>query len=87
MQIWASQVLRMYSRWAKKQGFNARVVDKCPSENGGIKSATIEFEHKFAYGYLSGERGVHSMIGSGSRDQSNSQKVISFQYLIYTFFP
>lgn len=52
----------MYLKWAEKQGHGTRVVEKCLSKNGGIKSATIELESKYAYGYLSGERGVHSMI-------------------------
>ncbi|GFY84733.1 peptide chain release factor [Actinidia rufa] len=63
-QIWAEQLLQMYLKWAKKQGLGARVVEKCPSKNGGIKSATIELESKYAYGYLSGERGVHCMTSS-----------------------
>ncbi|XP_058210815.1 peptide chain release factor PrfB3, chloroplastic [Rhododendron vialii] len=61
-EIWAEQLLRMYLKWAEKQGHGTRVVEKCLSKNGGIKSATIELESKYAYGYLSGERGVHSMI-------------------------
>ncbi|PON64549.1 Peptide chain release factor 2, bacterial [Trema orientale] len=68
-EIWASQLLRMYTNWAKKQGQKGRVVEKRFSVNGGIKSATIEFEFKFAYGYLSGERGVHFMI-RGPQDGS-----------------
>ena len=54
----------MYLKWAKNQGLGARVVEKCPSKNGGIKSVTIELESKYAYGYLSGERGVHCMTSS-----------------------
>ena len=64
----------MYTKWVKKQGNKGTVVEKRPSVNGGIKSATIEFEFKFAYGYLSGERGVHRMI-RGSRDGSNHHEV------------
>ncbi|CAK9153535.1 unnamed protein product [Ilex paraguariensis] len=63
-EIWAEQLVRMYTRWAEKQGYGGRVVEKCLSKNGGIKSATIEFETKYAYGYLSGERGVHRMTRS-----------------------
>lgn len=52
----------MYVRWADKEGYRGRVVDKCCCKNGGIKSATIEFEFEYAFGYLSGERGVHHLI-------------------------
>ncbi|KAK3021335.1 hypothetical protein RJ639_047078 [Escallonia herrerae] len=61
---WAEQLKRMYTKWAGKQGFGGRIVEKCPSKHGGLKSATIEFESKYAYGYLSGERGIHRMISS-----------------------
>ena len=64
IQIWAEKLLSMYSKWAKKQGYIGRVVEKYPSKSGGIKSATIEFEFECAYGYLLGEKGVHYMIGS-----------------------
>jgi hypothetical protein len=64
IQIWAEKLLSMYSKWAKKQGYIGRVVEKYPSKSGGIKSATIEFEFECAYGYLLGEKGVHDMIGS-----------------------
>ncbi|KAK9289867.1 hypothetical protein L1049_008028 [Liquidambar formosana] len=61
-EIWAEQLLSMYVKWAEKQGYKGRVVEKRPSKNGGIKSATIDLEFQYAYGYLSGERGVHHMI-------------------------
>ncbi|XP_052176886.1 peptide chain release factor PrfB3, chloroplastic isoform X2 [Diospyros lotus] len=63
-EVWAEQLLRLYVRWADKQGLGGRVVEKHLSENGGVKSATIELESKYSYGYLSGERGVHCMISS-----------------------
>ncbi|KAF4373633.1 hypothetical protein F8388_025327 [Cannabis sativa] len=75
-EIWASQLLRMYTKWGKKQGRKGRVVDKRRSMNGGIKSATIEFEFKYAYGYLSGERGVHFMIRGLNESSSASVDVV-----------
>lgn len=64
----------MYTKWARKQGYGGRIVEKCVLKKGGIKSATIEFESKYAYGYLSGERGVHRVI-KGSRNESMSPEV------------
>ncbi|KAH9679739.1 peptide chain release factor PrfB3 [Citrus sinensis] len=61
-EIWAEQLLNMYVRWADKEGYRGRVVDKCCCKNGGIKSATIEFEFEYAFGYLSGETGAHRLI-------------------------
>lgn len=70
-QIWAEQLVKMYTKWARKQGYGGRIVEKCVLKKGGIKSATIEFESKYAYGCLSGERGVHRLI-KGSRNESMS---------------
>ena len=64
----------MYLKWAKKQGCEGRIVDRCPFKKGGIKSATIELEFEFACGYLSGEKGVHNLI-SGSLNESSQLEV------------
>ncbi|XP_027367598.1 peptide chain release factor PrfB3, chloroplastic isoform X3 [Abrus precatorius] len=66
--LWAEQLLRMYVRWAKRQGYEGRIVDRCPFKHGGLISATIEFEFECAYGYLSGEKGFHHLI-RGSTDE------------------
>ena len=55
-------LLRMYMRWAEKQKYKAKVVDKSLGEEAGIKSATIEVEGRYAYGYLSGEKGTHRIV-------------------------
>ncbi|PQP95127.1 peptide chain release factor PrfB1 chloroplastic [Prunus yedoensis var. nudiflora] len=56
-QDWAEMLLRMYVRWGEKQRYKTRVVEKSQGEEAGIKSATIEVEGRYAYGYLSGEKG------------------------------
>ncbi|KAL5199087.1 hypothetical protein ABZP36_002599 [Zizania latifolia] len=61
-QDWADMLLRMYVRWGEKQRYKTRVVEKSPGEEAGIKSATIELEGRFAYGYLSGEKGTHRIV-------------------------
>lgn len=81
IQIWAEQLLGMYTKWAEKQDYKGRVVEKYASKNGGIKSATIEFESEYAYGYLSGERGVHYMIRS-SDDESMLHEVQTISFLL-----
>lgn len=74
----------MYTKWAKKQGYKGRVVEKRSSMNGGIKSATIEFEFKFAYGYLSGEMGVHNMIRGSQVGSSLHELWLTFLILSLT---
>ncbi|KAG9459180.1 hypothetical protein H6P81_003688 [Aristolochia fimbriata] len=67
-ELWAERLLTMYTKWGKKHGYNWRVIEKCSSKHGGIRSSTIEFESKFVYGFLSGERGKHQMIRKSHDD-------------------
>ncbi len=59
---WASMLLRMYIRWAEKNGYKVRQHDYLPGEETGVKSATIEIEGEKAYGYLKSENGVHRLV-------------------------
>ncbi|XP_078441163.1 high chlorophyll fluorescent 109 [Wolffia australiana] len=61
-QDWADMLLRMYVRWGEKQRYKTKVVEKSMGEEAGIKSASIEVEGRFAYGYLSGEKGTHRIV-------------------------
>ncbi|KAG5240036.1 peptide chain release factor PrfB [Salix suchowensis] len=61
-QDWADMLLRMYVRWGEKQRYKTKVVESSPGEEAGIKSATIEVEGRYAYGYLSGEKGTHRIV-------------------------
>ncbi|XP_009598882.1 peptide chain release factor PrfB1, chloroplastic [Nicotiana tabacum] len=61
-QDWADMLLRMYVRWGEKQRYKTKVVEKSMGEEAGIKSATIEIEGRYAYGYLSGEKGTHRIV-------------------------
>lgn len=72
----------MYIKWAKRQGNEGRVIEKLSSLNGGIKSATIEFEFQFAYGFLSGERGTHSIIRSSKNGSSDQEVRTAFVFII-----
>lgn len=59
---WAEMLLRMYTRFCERAGFEARVVDETPGEEAGIKSATLEVRGRYAYGILKGETGVHRLV-------------------------
>ncbi|KAK8933921.1 hypothetical protein KSP39_PZI015188 [Platanthera zijinensis] len=61
-QDWADMLLRMYVRWGENQRYRSRVAEKSMGDEAGIKSATIEIEGRFAYGYLSGEKGTHRIV-------------------------
>ena len=59
---WASLLLRMYTRWCERRGFDVEVIDRQEGEEAGIKTATFLVRGRFAYGLLSTERGVHRLV-------------------------
>src|SRR5438045_33239 len=61
-QDWAEMLLRMYLRWAERQGFKAEVNEYQPGEEAGLKSATFTVAGRYAFGMLSSEVGVHRLV-------------------------
>ena len=59
---WAEMLLRMYLRWAERHRFGTEIVDQLEGEGAGIKSATVEVDGRYAYGFLRAERGVHRLV-------------------------
>lgn len=76
-QDWSSMLYRMYLMWAEKNGFKVREVDYQKGDEAGIKTATIEIEGDFAYGYLKGENGVHRLVRISPFD-ANAKRHTSF---------
>ncbi|MCC3157296.1 peptide chain release factor 2 [Hymenobacter sp. 15J16-1T3B] len=69
-QDWAEMLMRMYIMWGEKHGFTVREVNYQPGEGAGIKSATLEIDGQFAYGYLKSEIGVHRLVRISPFDSS-----------------
>ncbi len=59
---WADMLMRMYLRWAEKQGYKVKVSDFNAGDEVGVKNCTVEIEGDFAYGYLKSENGVHRLV-------------------------
>ncbi|NUP88928.1 MAG: peptide chain release factor 2 [Candidatus Sumerlaeia bacterium] len=59
---WAQMLMRMYVRWAEKQGFTVNEVDLQPGDEAGIKSVNLLIEGPYAYGHLKAESGVHRLV-------------------------
>ena len=61
-QDWAQMLLRMYTRWAEDHDMRVTVDELSEGEEAGIKSATVEIEGRYAYGYLRNEKGTHRLV-------------------------
>ncbi len=61
-QDWAEMLLRMYLRWAERHNYKVKQASYQPGDVAGIKSAIIEIEGDYAYGYLKSENGVHRLV-------------------------
>lgn len=71
---WASMLLRMYTRWAERQGFKLRLLDYQAGDEVGVKSATIEIDGAMAYGFLKGETGVHRLVRPSPFNAGNKRQ-------------
>ncbi|EAZ92351.1 peptide chain release factor 2 [Crocosphaera chwakensis CCY0110] len=61
-QDWAQMLLRMYTRWGEQQGYKVNLTELSEGDEAGIKSATLEIEGCYAFGYLKGEKGTHRLV-------------------------
>jgi peptide chain release factor 2 len=61
-QDWAEMLLRMYTRWAEARRYKVHLSELSEGDEAGIKSATLEIEGKYAYGYLKAEKGTHRLV-------------------------
>jgi peptide chain release factor 2 len=69
-QDWADMLLRLYLRWAERQGFETVLYDYQPAEEAGLKSATFAVNGEYAFGLLASEIGVHRLVRISPFDQA-----------------
>lgn len=61
-QDWAQMLMRMYTRWAERKGYDIEVLDLSEGEEAGIKGAVLEITGEYAFGFLRPEAGVHRLV-------------------------
>ena len=76
-QDWAEMLLRMYLRWGEDKGLKTTLVEASAGEVAGLKSATIQFEGEYAFGWLRTETGVHRLVRKSPFD-SGGRRHTSF---------
>ena len=82
-QDWTEMLLRMYSRWAERRGFAVEIDEATEGQEAGLLSSTFILKGRFAYGWLSAERGVHRLVRISPFD-SQARRQTSFASLDVT---
>ena len=82
-QDWTEMLLRMYVRWAERRGFGVEIDEVTEGQEAGLLSATFIVKGRFAYGWLSAERGVHRLVRISPFD-SQARRQTSFASLDVT---
>jgi peptide chain release factor 2 len=77
---WAEMLLRMFTRWAERRGFEVELDEVQPGTEAGISSATFVVKGRYAYGMMQGERGVHRLIRISPFD-ANARRQTAFASL------
>ena len=82
-QDWAEMLLRMYLRYAEREGFKTNLIEYINDEASGIKSATVLISGDYAYGFLKAERGVHRLVRISPFDSAHRRHT-SFASVLVT---
>lgn len=82
-QDWAQMLMRMYTRWAERHGYDVKILDFLDGDDAGVKSVTMQISGDNAYGYLRNEKGVHRLVRISPFD-SNARRHTSFASLDVT---
>jgi len=80
---WADMLMRMYIRWGEENGYKVREIDFQPGDTVGVKSVSLEFAGKFAYGYLKSENGVHRLVRLSPFDAAHKRHTSFASVFVY----
>ncbi len=82
-QDWAQMLLRMYNRYFERHGMKTKSLDLQAGDEAGIKSAVLEIDHPFAFGYLKCESGVHRLVRISPFDSQNRRHTSFASVFVY----
>jgi peptide chain release factor 2 len=82
-QDWAQMLLRMYTRWAERRGFEIELLDESEGEEAGIKGAVVEIRGQYAYGFLHAETGVHRLVRISPFDSASRRHTSFASVFVY----
>lgn len=82
-QDWAEMLLRMYTRYAEREGWKLDLLGYQEGEGAGIKSASLRVEGRFAHGYLKAENGVHRLVRISPFDSSGRRHTSFASVFVY----
>ena len=80
---WAEMLMRMYTRFCERHGFDVAVLDSSPGEEAGIKGASLEVKGDFAYGRLKAESGVHRLVRLSPYDSAHRRHTSFASVFVY----
>ncbi len=80
---WASMLMRMYIMWGEKNGFKVSEIELTEGDVAGVKTVTLEFSGKNAYGFLKGENGVHRLVRLSPFDSANKRHTSFCSVYVY----
>ena len=82
-QDWAEMLLRMYTRYCEAEDWSFKLMEVAAGDEAGIKSATIEVDADYAYGYMKGESGVHRLVRISPFDAQNRRHTACASVFVY----
>ncbi len=80
---WAQMLMRMYTRYFERHGMKFKTLELQPGDEAGIKTAILEIDHPFAYGYLKSESGVHRLVRISPFDAQNRRHTSFASVFVY----
>jgi peptide chain release factor 2 len=84
-QDWAEMMLRMYLRWAERRGFSVELDEVSAGQEAGILSATFIVKGRYAYGLLTGEKGVHRLVRMSPFDAQHRRQTSFASFSVVPF--